>query len=104
MNRRSFLGLLPLAPVVGPALAKEAAMSGAYSTDTLRSIFTELDGNSNYLIDSTALERAVAELRQLPAVSRISATEADHLAGSAEREADALENIYDQPPDDIWPI
>lgn len=48
-------------------------------------------------VDSSALDRAIAELRQLPAATRI-------VAGSAAKEASALANMLDQPPDDIWPI
>lgn len=38
MNRRSFLGLLPFAPIVGPALAKEAATAIAAAVKAKPSI------------------------------------------------------------------
>lgn len=106
MNRRSFLGLLPLAPIVGPTLAKEAAtgIADAIKRERISCIVGRMHAvqpdiaTLGLSIDSSALDRAVAELRQLPAA----ATRA--VAGSAAKEATALANMLDPPPDDIWPI
>lgn len=105
MNRRSFLGLLPLAPIVGPALAKEAAtgIADAIKRERISCIVGRMHAvqpdiaTLGISIDSSALDRAVAELRQLPAATRA-------LAGSVDKEATALANMIDPPPDDIWPI
>lgn len=105
MNRRSFLGLLPLAPIVGPALAKEAAtgIADAIKRERISGIVGRMHAvkpdiaTLGLSVDSSALERVVAELRQLPAATRM-------VAGSAAKEARAIANMADQPPDDIWPI
>jgi hypothetical protein len=105
MNRRSFLGLLPLAPIVGPALAKEAAtgIADAIKRERIPGLVGRMRAVQPNIatlglsVDSSALERAVSELRQLPAATRI-------VAGSAAKEATAFANMLDQPPDDIWPI
>lgn len=105
MNRRSFLGLLPLAPIVGPAFAKEAAtvIADAITRERIPRIVGKMRGASTDIatlgisIDSSAFDRAVAELRQLPAATRA-------VAGIAAKEATALANMLDPPPDDIWPI
>jgi hypothetical protein len=105
VNRRSFLGLLPLAPIVGPALAKEAVtgIADAMKRERISGIVGRMRAvkpdiaTLGLSVDSSALERAVAELRQLPAATHI-------VAGSAAKEANALENMAEQPPDDIWPI
>lgn len=105
MNRRSFLGLLPLAPIVGPSLAKEAAtgIADAIKRERISGIVGRMRAvkpdiaTLGLSVDSSAFERAVAELRQLPSAARL-------LAGSAANEATALAKMLDQPPDDIWPI
>lgn len=122
MNRRSFLGLLPFAPIVGPALAKEAAaditqlfarghaiakvdrMFGMARARVMQPQIASL----GLSVDSSELERAVATLRALPSAARGVAGAVDRVAGVAEREATALSQMQttedEYPSPDILPM
>lgn len=117
MNRRSFLGLLPIAPFAAPAIAKEAAADITQLIVRSRAIakVNRMFGpprvqpqiaSLGLSVDSSELERAVAALRGIPTATR--AALSDHMAGAAERGAVALSRVAaaedEYPSPDILPI
>ena len=123
MNRRSFLGLLPLAPIVGPALAKEAA-AGIVAAMKEKPIVAGLSIKfDNRFLEADAWRRrtrpqwwgAIGERGpevciDLPKDRDIPITVEDAKRRKAEAEAEQKRNASGAPaatdciPDDIWPI
>lgn len=114
MNRRSFLGLIPFAPIVGPALAKEAAEGiarvGGSHPAPLDMVFTKMRYASGGYVGERGRKsilplrrlangklglREAASMKQEPKIT-ISITDANK-PGSHPVTEDAL-------PDDIWPL
>lgn len=123
MNRRSFLGLLPLAPIVGPALAKEAATGIAATMKAKPSVAGLSIKFDNRFVEADAWlrrtrpqwwgaigERGPEAYVELPKDRIIPLTIADAKRREAEAEAEQKRNASGAPaateciPDDIWPI
>lgn len=123
MNRRSFLGLLPLAPIVGPVLAKEAATGIAAAMKAKPSVagisikFVNRFEHADQWLRRTRPqwwdaigERGTEAFVELPKDRVIPVTIEDAKWREAEAEAEQKRNASGAPaateciPDDIWPI
>lgn len=112
MNRRSFLGLLPLAPIVGPALAKEAAagIADAMKRERISGIVGRMHAVKPDIatlgmeIDSSSVDRAVARLRQAASCAAIGERGPEAFINLPKDRVSGVRVIEENIPDDIWPI